>query len=121
MEYKNTKAKRDTVTRDMRDFETGTENTFETIAIIAKRANQIGADIKEELNAKLAEFATSSDNLEEIFENREQIEISKFYEGLPKPVAIAVEEYLKGKIYFRNPVKEEEASAATLAAAEEKE
>ena len=89
MEYKNTKAERDTVTRDMRDFEAGTDNTFETIAVIAKRANQIGADIKEELNSKLAEFATTSDNLEEIFENREQIEISKFYEALPKPVSIA--------------------------------
>lgn len=106
MDYKNTEAARDTITRDMRDFEAGTDNTFETIAIIAKRANQIGADIKEELNSKLAEFATSSDNLEEIFENREQIEISKFYEALPKPVAMAVEEYLNDKIYFRNPVKE---------------
>ena len=111
MEYKNTKAERDTITRDMRDFEAGTDNTFETIAIIAKRANQIGADIKEELNSKLAEFATSSDNLEEIFENREQIEISKFYEALPKPVAVAVEEYLNDKIYFRNPAKEAAAEA----------
>lgn len=112
MENKYGKAALDTITRDMRLFEEGTDNTFETIAIIAKRANQIGADIKEELNGKLAEFATSSDNLEEIFENREQIEISKFYESLPKPVSIAVEEYLKGKVYFRNPVKEEEAAAA---------
>ena len=106
MDYKNTQAARDTITRDMRDFEEGTDNTFETIAIIAKRANQIGADIKEELNAKLAEFATSSDNLEEIFENREQIEISKFYEALPKPVSMAVEEYLDEKIYFRNPAND---------------
>ncbi|MFT4544189.1 MAG: DNA-directed RNA polymerase subunit K/omega [Bacteroidia bacterium] len=114
MDYKNTEAARDTITRDMRDFETGTDNTFETIAIIAKRANQIGADIKEELNSKLAEFATTSDNLEEIFENREQIEISKFYEALPKPVAMAVEEYLNEKIYFRNPANdvEEEANEA---------
>lgn len=107
MEYKNTTAERDTITRDLREFEEGTDNLFETIAIVAKRANQIGSDIKEELNAKLAEFATSSDNLEEIFENREQIEISKFYEGLPKPVAVAVEEYLNDKVYFRNPAKEE--------------
>ena len=109
MEYKNTQAARDTITRDMRDFEKGTDNTFETIAIIAKRANQIGADIKEELNSKLAEFATSSDNLEEIFENREQIEISKFYEALPKPVSMAVEEYLNDKIYFRNPANDVDA------------
>lgn len=108
MEYKSTEASQNTITRDMRDFETGTANSFETIAIIAKRANQIGADIKEELNAKLAEFATSSDNLEEIFENREQIEISKFYERLPKPVAIAVEEYLNDNIYFRNPANDPE-------------
>lgn len=113
MEYKNTKAKRDTVTRDMREFERGTDNTFETIAILAKRANQIGSDIKEELNGKLAEFATSSDNLEEIFENREQIEISKFYEGLPKPVSIAMEEFLDDKIYFRNPAKDGEVAEAT--------
>lgn len=112
MEYKNTQAERDTITRDLRQFEVGTENIFETIAVLAKRSNQIGTDIKEELNAKLAEFATSSDNLEEIFENREQIEISKFYEGLPKPVAIAVEEYLNDKVYFRNPSKEE-AEAST--------
>jgi DNA-directed RNA polymerase subunit K/omega len=113
MEYKNTKAERDTVTRDMRKFEEGTDNVYETIAILAKRANQIGTDIKEELNGKLAEFATTSDNLEEIFENREQIEISKFYEGLPKPVAISVEEYLKGKVYFRNPSKEAVAEETT--------
>lgn len=106
MEYKNTTAEKDTVTRDLRQFEAGTDNIFETIAVLAKRSNQIGTDIKEELNAKLAEFATSSDNLEEIFENREQIEISKFYEGLPKPVAIAVEEFLNDKVYFRNPSKE---------------
>jgi DNA-directed RNA polymerase subunit K/omega len=106
MDYKNTEAERDTITRDLREFEEGTDNIFETIAILGKRANQVGTDIKEELNAKLAEFATSSDNLEEIFENREQIEISKFYESLPKPVAIAVEEYLNEKVYFRNPSKE---------------
>jgi len=114
MSYKETEAERDTVTRDMRQFLNGTENTFETIAIIAKRANQIGADVKEELNEKLAEFATGSDNLEEIFENREQIEVSKFYEKLPKPVAIAVDEYLNDKIYFRNPVKEEAAAEAVV-------
>ena len=108
MDHKNVEAQKTTVTRDMRQFLEGTENAFETIAIIAKRANQVGADIKEELNDKLAEFATSSDSLEEIFENREQIEISKFYERLPKPVAIAVEEYLNDKVYFRNPIKEGE-------------
>lgn len=112
MDYKNTAAEKDTVTRDLREFERDTENVFETIAVISKRANQVGTEIKEELNAKLEEFATSSDTLEEIFENREQIEISKFYEQLPKPVAIALDEWLQDKIYFRNPVKEVEEEGA---------
>ena len=118
MEYKGTKAATNTITRDMRNFETDTENSFETIAIIAKRANQMGNDIKEELNSKLAEFVTSSDNLEEIFENREQIEISKFYERLPKPVAVAVEEYLDDKVYFRNPANDEDSEEAGSEATE---
>ena len=75
----------------------------ETIAIIARRADQIGIDLKEELNRKLEEFASYTDNLEEIFENREQIEISKFYERLPKPTLIAMEEFLEGNVYFRGP------------------
>jgi len=112
MDYKSTKAASNTVTRDMRLFETADTNTFETIAILAKRANQVGVDIKEELNGKLAEFATHSDNLEEIFENREQIEISKIYERMPKPVSIAIEEFVNGKVYYRNPAREESAEAA---------
>jgi DNA-directed RNA polymerase subunit K/omega len=86
------------------DSKTG--NIYETLAIIAKRANQISTEMKEELNSKLSEFASSSDNLEEVFENREQIEVSKHYEKLPKPVLIAIQEYAEGKIYARNPNKE---------------
>ncbi len=104
MSYKN--AATTTVTRDLLKFEDRTGNIYETVVVIAKRANHIAAEMKEELHNKLSEFATSQDNLEEIFENREQIEISKFYEKLPKPTLIAVQEYLDGKIYFRNPAKD---------------
>lgn len=104
MSYKN--AATTTVTRDLLKFEDRTGNIYETVVVISKRANHIAAEMKEELHNKLSEFASSQDNLEEIFENREQIEISKFYERLPKPTLIAVQEYLDGKIYFRNPIKD---------------
>lgn len=97
-----------TITRDLRQIEAPTGNVYEAIAIIAKRANQISLNIKEELNSKLSEFATSSDNLEEIFENREQIEISRHYERLPKPTLVAINEFQEGKVYFRHPSKEAE-------------
>ena len=106
MDYKKTNAEVTTVTRDVRQLDKTSGNIYETIAILGKRANQIGADIREELTGKLQEFATHTDNLEEIFENREQIEISKFYERLAKPSDIAIEEYLEDKIYFRNPLLE---------------
>lgn len=95
------------VTRNMSDFTHETGNVYESLAIISKRANQISVKLKEELNGKLAEFATTVDNLEEVFENREQIEISKHYERLPKPTNLAVEEFLEGKVYFRTPSEEE--------------
>ena len=95
------------MTRDTYAFERGTGNIYETLAICAKRANQISHELKEELNGKLSEFNTASDTLEEIFENREQIEISKFYERLPKPTLVALQEFDEGKIYYRNPEKEE--------------
>ena len=95
-----------TVTRDLRHMESITGNIYESLSIVAKRANQIGVNVKEELNSKLSEFATSSDNLEEIFENREQIEISRHYERLPKPTLVAISEFQDGKVYFRNPAKE---------------
>ncbi|HEY0055152.1 MAG TPA: DNA-directed RNA polymerase subunit omega [Pedobacter sp.] len=96
-----------TITRDVRQLDTKTDNIYESLVIIAKRANQISNNLKEELNGKLSEFASSNDNLEEIFENREQIEISKHYERLPKPTLIAVDEFLNDKIYYRNPAKEQ--------------
>ncbi|MGG5902257.1 DNA-directed RNA polymerase subunit omega [Sphingobacterium daejeonense] len=97
-----------TVTRDLRELDNSTENLYESIVVISKRANQIAVDMKEELNSKLSEFASSNDNLEEVFENREQIEISKHYERLPKPTLIAIDEFLHDKVYFRNPSKEQE-------------
>ena len=96
-----------TVTRDLRELDVETGNIYESLVIMGKRANQISNNIKEELHQKLSEFASSNDNLEEVFENREQIEISKHYEKLPKPSLVAVQEFLDGKIYYRNPQKEE--------------
>lgn len=97
-----------TVTRDLRELDEKTNNIYESIVIISKRANQIAVDTKEELTAKLAEFASTTDNLEEVFENREQIEISKFYERQPKPALVAMDEFLNDKIYYRNPAKEKD-------------
>ncbi|MFM2206647.1 MAG: hypothetical protein RL213_622 [Bacteroidota bacterium] len=95
-----------TITRNLRDYDKETGNVYESLVIISKRANQISSELKEELNAKLSEFNTASDNLEEIFENREQIEISKYYERLPKPTLIALNEFQDKKIYHRNPARE---------------
>ena len=106
MDYKKTNAPTNTVTRDIMDLCDETGNIYESVAIIGKRANQISLDIKNELSKKLQEFASVSDNLDEVFENREQIEISRFYEKLPKPSLIATQEFVEGKIYFRNPLKE---------------
>ena len=107
MDYKKTTADQTTTTRDLREIDDKTGNIYESIAIISKRANQISSEIKEELTGKLAEFATTTDNLEEIFENREQIEISRFYERLAKPSLISIQEFLDDKIYYRNPSTEE--------------
>lgn len=96
-----------TVTRNTVAYEKGTNNIYESLVVISKRANQISAEMKEELNAKLSEFNQQSDNLEEIFENREQIEISKYYERLPKPTLIAIQEYAEDKIYHRKPATDE--------------
>lgn len=107
-QVKNNVIPNTTVTRDLRELDKTTDNLYESIVIISKRANQIAVDVKEELNAKLAEFATSNDNLEEVFENREQIEISKHYERMPKPSLIAIDEFLNDKVYYRNPSNEQE-------------
>ena len=95
------------ITRDTSKLSADTGNIYEAVSIISKRAKQIASTMKEELNSKLAEFATTVDNLEEIFENREQIEISKFYERMPKPTAMAIEEYINGEIYSRYKEAEE--------------
>lgn len=95
------------ITRDTDKLAEPTENLYESVAIISKRARQISSKLKEELNQKLAEFASTVDNLEEVFENREQIEISKFYERMPKPTTLATEEFLEEKIMFRKPEIEE--------------
>jgi DNA-directed RNA polymerase subunit K/omega len=89
------------ITRDLDKIAAQTGNVYESVVVISKRARQIAVNIKEELNNKLAEFATTVDNLEEVFENREQIEISKFYERLPKPTTTATEEFLEGKLNHR--------------------
>jgi DNA-directed RNA polymerase subunit K/omega len=101
MNFKNTNSERSTITRNTIDFEEKTGNVYETIVAMAKRSNQISVELKEELTSKLQEFASTTDNLEEVFENREQIEISKYYEKLPKPVAIAMSEMLEDKVYVR--------------------
>ena len=106
-DLKNSKAAVSTVTINKNVFDENTENIYEAISIVAKRAVQINSDIKKELSEKLEEFATDSDSLEEVFENKEQIEVSKFYEKLPKPHALAVEEWLEDKIYHRNVEKED--------------
>tara|TARA_B100000902_G_scaffold124901_1_gene124699 strand:- start:50 stop:385 length:336 start_codon:yes stop_codon:yes gene_type:complete len=106
-DLKNTEAPSNTTTIDKNLVDAPTDNIYEAISIISKRAVQINGDIKKELLEKLDEFATYNDSLEEIFENKEQIEVSKFYEKLPKPHAIAVQEWLESKIYHRNTKDEE--------------
>jgi DNA-directed RNA polymerase subunit K/omega len=108
MDYRRTNAPSNTITRDLVELSADTGNIYETVAIIGKRANQISVEVKSDLSKKLQEFASFNDNLEEIFENREQIEISRYYEKQPKPTLIAAQEYIEGKIYYRNPVKEKE-------------
>ena len=108
MDYKKTNAPSNTITRNMVELCEDTGYVYETVAIIGKRANQIADEMKIDLSKKLQEFASYNDNLEEVFENREQIEISRYYEKLPKPTLIAAQEYEEGKVYYRNPAKEKE-------------
>jgi len=108
MNFKNSTAEKTTITRDTADIEMSTGNIYESIVMMSKRSNQLSIELKEELTQKLQEFASTTDNLEEIFENREQIEISRFYERLPKPVAISIQELLEDKIYARFPEDTEE-------------
>ena len=108
MDYKKSKAPVNTVTRNLRDLWEPTDNIYESVAIIAKRANQISVEIKQDLSKKLAEFASYNDSLDEVFENREQIEISRFYEKLPKPTLLATQEFLDGNVYWRDPSKQDD-------------
>lgn len=108
MDYKKSKAPTNTVTRNIMDLTDETGNIYESVSIIAKRANQIGAEIKQDLSKKLSEFASYNDSLEEVFENREQIEISRYYEKLPKPTLLATEEFVEGHVYYRDPTKKQE-------------
>lgn len=109
MDYKKIKANTEAVTRNLNDFDKETGNIYESLVILTKRANQISSEIKEELLRKIEDFQTPSDNLEEIFENREQIELAKFYEQLPKPTLMAIYEFLNDKLEFHYPdITEEE-------------
>ena len=108
MDYKKTNAPTTTVTRDMIELSADSGNVYETVRVIGKRANQIAVEMKQDLEKKLQEFASYNDNLEEVFENREQIEISRYYEKLPKPTLIAAQEYKEGKVYWKNPAKEKD-------------
>jgi DNA-directed RNA polymerase subunit K/omega len=106
MDYKKLPADKNTRTHNMNDIDAQTDNIYEALTIVAKRAEQINDDIREELHAKLQEFASSTESLEEIFENKEQIEVSKFYESLPKPAALALQEWLENRVYFRREGEE---------------
>ncbi len=108
MDFRKIKTETTVVTRQKDQFYVGTGNIYETVAILSKRANQIASEMKNELNKKIEEFATNNDGLEEVCENKEQIEIAKFYERLPKPTLIAVNEFLHDEIYFKNPAKGEQ-------------
>ncbi len=103
MSQKKTSAPVNTITRDMNSLCEPVGNVYEVVRIIAKRANQISREVKEELDKKLADFSSANDNLEEVFENREQIEISRYYEQLPKPTLRAIKEFEDGEIYYKNP------------------
>ena len=106
MDYRKSNAPTNTVTRDMMKLSEETGNVYETVAIISKRANQISVEMKQDLEKKLQEFASYNDNLEEVFENREQIEISRYYERLPKPTIIATEEFLDHDLFWKETPRE---------------
>ena len=107
MNFKNVKAERNTITRNTKSLEEkGTGNIFQTIVALSRRSDQLSQDLKKELNAKMEEFVIPNDTLEEVFENREQIEISKFYERLAKPQAIAIKELEEDNIYLSKPEQE---------------
>ena len=104
MDFKKSKAPITTVTRDLDQLYASTGNVYETVVVIAKRANQISVEMKQELNRKLEDFSSYTDNLEEVFENREQIELSRYYEKMPKATLIALQEFMDNEVYYRSPV-----------------
>lgn len=106
MEYKKVNAPLSTISRDMSSMSENVGNVYETVKIIAKRSNQIAAEVKAELDKKLSEFSSLNENIEEVFENREQIEVSRYYEKLPKPTLVATQEFIEDKVYYRNPIKD---------------
>ena len=106
MDIKKYKTTSTTITRDVREFDDKTGNIYETVAMLAKRSDQISSEMKRELNKKIEEFVSSTDSVDEIYENREQIEVVRYYEQLPKPTLIAIQEYLNNELYYRNPDKE---------------
>ena len=108
MDYRKTNAPQNTETRNVMKLAEPVGNVYEMVRIISKRANQLSVEMKQDLDTKLQEFASYTDNLEEVFENHELIEISRFYEKLPKPALIALQDWKEGEIYYRNPVKEKE-------------
>ncbi|MFO8054996.1 MAG: DNA-directed RNA polymerase subunit omega [Bacteroidales bacterium] len=106
MDYKKVKTDHEAITHKVESFSVEGRNIYETVVALSKRSNQISTQLKEELNEKIEEFTSQSDNLEEVFENREQIEIARYYERLPKPTLLAKYEYFNGLLYIRNPHKE---------------
>lgn len=108
MEAKKKRPINTTITRNTAEFSKGTENIYETVAILSKRSNQIASDMKRELHKKIEEFSSNIDTMEEIFENREQIEVVRHYEQMPKPTLQATQEYLDDELYYRNPAKEDQ-------------
>ena len=108
METKKTRPVNTTITRNTADFSKDTENIYETVAMLSKRSNQIATEMKRELHKKIEEFSNGIDTMDEIYENREQIEVVRHYEQMPKPTLMATQEYLEGGIYYRNPAKEDQ-------------
>ncbi len=106
MDYKKVNAPTSTISRDMNQLSENIGNVYETVKIISKRANQISVELKQEIDKKLQDFTNTSENIEEVFENREQIEISRYYEKLPKAVLMATQEFIEDKVYYRNPLKD---------------
>ena len=112
MDNKKSTANKTTETLNLREIDSKTENIYEAVVMISKRAEQINDEMREELHDKLDEFASSTDTLEEIFDNKEQIEVSKFYENLPKPHAMATDEWLGDKIYHRSTKEKDQEESA---------